>query len=60
MTTTVSATFNPSQLPAWTAQHPAVVARCENNYAFRCDVCAAKTAAMKKVLIATANRLANH
>lgn len=50
MNTTINTTFDPHALPAWAQQIPAVVALSKTNYAYRCDVCAAKTAQMRKFL----------
>lgn len=56
-TQTIPAKFD-RKLPAWARNNSAVVARCETNYAFRCDVFAATTAQMKRLLTKTAERLA--
>lgn len=51
---TVEIRFDPATLPAWARRHPAVVARCERDLAYRCDVCAAKTAQYRQMLIRAA------
>ena len=57
MSETIITKFDPSVLPAWAQDNPAVVARCERDLAYRCDVCSAKHATMRQLLIkrATAN-----
>ena len=50
MTTTIPTVFDPTTLPAWAQRNPAVVALSKTNYAYRCDVCAAQTEAMRKLL----------
>lgn len=50
MNTTINTTFDPHALPAWAQRIPEVVELCKANYAFRCDVCAAKSPAMRKLL----------
>jgi hypothetical protein len=57
-TQTIPAKFDRNTLPAWARNNSAVAARCEKDYAFRCDVFAASTAQMKRTLIKTAERLA--
>lgn len=52
--TTIETTFDPSALPRWAQSHPAVIARCARDLAFRCDVCSAKTQAMRNMLIRSA------
>lgn len=54
MNTTIITTFDPSSIPTWARRLPAVVAKCKTDLAFRCDVCAATTPAMKKLLERTA------
>lgn len=53
-TKTIETKFDPKSLPRWTRNHPAVIARCERDYSYRCNVYAANTAQMKKFLIKTA------
>ena len=48
--TTIATTFDPKTLPAWAQRIPEVVARCKADLAYRCDVCAATTAAIRKLL----------
>ncbi len=43
--------FDPRALPTWARQHAAVVERCRRDLAYRCDVYAAKTPAVRKILI---------
>ena len=50
MTTTINVAFDPAALPAWAQRLPAVVARCETDLAYRCDVCSAKTRFMRRLL----------
>ena len=50
MNTTIPTVFDPSALPVWARRLPAVVARCKVDLAFRCDVCAATTPAMRRLL----------
>lgn len=50
MTTTIPTAFDPTALPKWAQQNPAVVALSKTNYAYRCNVCAAKTSAMRRLL----------
>ena len=50
MNTTIVISFDSSALPAWAQRLPEVVEKCKNNYAYRCNVCAATTPAMRNVL----------
>ena len=56
MTTTINVSFDPTTLPAWAQRIPAVVARCKTDLAYRCDVCAAKTSAIRRLLTKQATR----
>lgn len=51
---TIRKQFDPKSLPRWAQNHPSVVARCERDYAYRCDVFAASTKRMREHLIKTA------
>lgn len=48
--TTINTAFDPATLPAWAKRNPAVVALCKTSLSFRCNVCAAKTLGMRKLL----------
>ena len=50
MTTTIPTEFDPTALPAWAQRIPAVVARCETDLGYRCNVCSAKTRFMRRLL----------
>lgn len=50
--------FDSKALPRWAQSHPEIVALCERNYTFRCNVCAAKTAQYRRFLVREAERLA--
>jgi len=58
MTTTISVKFDATQLPECAQRNKNVVALCEKNYEFRCEVCSAKSEAMKRLCIRTANTAA--
>jgi hypothetical protein len=47
---TIVTRFDPSALPRWAQKDDNVVALCEKSLSFRCDVCAAQTTAMKRLL----------
>lgn len=47
---TINTKFDPAVLPKWAQNDPAVVAKCERDLAYRCNVCDAKTTQMKKFL----------
>lgn len=51
MTTTIPTDFDPTALPKWAQQNPAVVARCKTDLAYRCNVCAARTRFVRRLLI---------
>lgn len=59
MPETIVTKFDPASLPAWARRHPGVVALCERDLAYRCDVCSAKTAQVRKVCLATARQSAS-
>jgi len=48
---TIETEFDPGILPRWARKHGEVVALCENDLAFRCDVFCAKHADYRKALI---------
>ena len=50
MTTTIPTEFDPTALPAWAQRNPAVVARCKTDLPYRCNVCAAKTRWLRRLL----------
>ena len=50
MTTTINVAFDPTAIPAWAQRLPAVVARCETDLAYRCNVCSAKTRFVRRLL----------
>ena len=56
MTTTIVTAFDPTSLPKWAQRIPAVVARCKTDLPYRCNVCAAKTPAMKRLLTKQASQ----
>jgi len=51
MSDTINTKFDVTALPRWAQNNPAVVELCKRDYAYRCDVCAAKSAAMRKLLV---------
>lgn len=51
---TIPTNFDPAGLPAWAQRYPQVVARCRNDLAYRCDVCGARTAQYRRLLIRSA------
>lgn len=51
ITITIPTKFDPRNLPAWAQKLPAVIALCESDLAFRCDVCRARTPEMRSLLI---------
>ena len=53
---TIVVKFDASDLPRWAQNDPAVVNKCKNDLAFRCNVHDAKTATMKALLKKEANR----
>lgn len=56
MTTTIVTAFDPSAIPVWAQRLPAVVARCKTDLAYRCDVCAAITPTIRRLLTKQATR----
>jgi hypothetical protein len=56
MTTTITKTFDKTDLPQWAQKHPEVVWVCKNDLGFRCDVHRADTPAMKRHLIRVAEQ----
>ena len=50
MNTTIPTEFDPKALPAWAQRIPAVVALCMTDLAYRCNVCAAKTNFVRRLL----------
>ena len=56
MTTTIPTAFDPTALPAWAQRIPAVVARCKTDLPYRCNVCAAKTRWLRRLLAKDARR----
>ena len=50
MTTTINTTFDPASLPTWARRYPAVVALAQSNLSFRCDVHAATSGQMRRLL----------
>jgi len=57
MPQTISTTLDTNSLPRWTRRHPAVIALCESNLAYRCDVFRADTRTYRAHLIAVAQRI---
>lgn len=57
ITTTIAKKFDPSALPRWARNDSAVVALCEKNLAYRCNVHDAKTAQYRAFLKREARRL---
>ena len=60
MAKTIATEFDPKDLPEWAQRQSDVVALAESDLAFRCDVCAAKSKQMRKVLIGKAERVMNY
>lgn len=56
MPETIETTFDASILPRWARNHPAVVARCKHDLAYRCNVHEAQTRQMRQQLIRDADR----
>jgi hypothetical protein len=54
---TINTKFEKSALPRWAQRDQNVVELCKNSLSFRCDVFAAKTAAMKRFLKQEAARM---
>ena len=48
--------FDRADLPKWARRHKAVVELCRANLSYCCDVCAAQTMQMRRILIAMAIR----
>lgn len=55
-TTTITKTFSVSDLPRWAQNDPAVAAKCERDYAYRCMVYTATTAQYRNFLKREAQR----
>ena len=53
---TINVVFDPTALPVWAQRIPAVVALCKTDLAYRCNVCAAKTRAIRRWLTKQATR----
>lgn len=58
MTETIVIKFDESVLPDWAQRNKNVVALCKNSLEFRCEVFRAKSAALKRLCIRTANTAA--